>query len=390
MKLPTALISSELRAVELFAGAGGLALGVHQAGFRHEVMVERDKTACATLRANNTHAVWPLVEGDVRVYDFASVVPGISLLAGGPPCQPFSLGGKHQGYQDSRDLFPEAVRAVHALQPRAFLFENVRGLLRESFAHYFSYILLRLTYPDVMRRSDESWTDHRARLEQHHTGGVERGLTYRVMFQLLNAADYGVPQRRERVFIVGFRADQDVEWAFPTPTHSAAALYWSQWGTGEYWTRHDLERPTPPLATQPSLLPVQQPWRTVRDALADLPDPRQTAAAGIANHYYMPGARPYPGHTGSLLDQPAKTLKAGDHGVPGGENMFVTPDGDIRYFTVRESARLQTFPDDYVFCGSWSESMRQLGNAVPVTLSRIVAHSIAARLATTKGHAGNA
>ncbi len=84
----------------------------------------------------------------------------------------------------------------------------------------------------------------------------------------------------------------------------------------------------------------------------------------------------YKGHTGSPLDEPAKTLKAGDHGVPGGENMFVYPNGDIRYFTVRESARLQTFPDDFIFHGSWTESMRQLGNAVPVTLANIVATDI--------------
>ena len=85
----------------------------------------------------------------------------------------------------------------------------------------------------------------------------------------------------------------------------------------------------------------------------------------------------YPGHTGSSLDEPAKTLKAGDHGVPGGENMLRRPDGSVRYFTVRESARLQTFPDKYVFPGSWTENMRQLGNAVPVTLATSVARSVA-------------
>lgn len=94
----------------------------------------------------------------------------------------------------------------------------------------------------------------------------------------------------------------------------------------------------------------------------------------------MPGARSYTGHTGSPLDEPAKTLKAGDHGVPGGENMLARPDGTVRYFTVRESARLQTFPDDYIFAGSWTESMRQLGNAVPVGLARPIAADIAARL----------
>lgn len=108
---------------------------------------------------------------------------------------------------------------------------------------------------------------------------------------------------------------------------------------------------------------------------------------GIANHVFNPGARSYPGHTGSPLDEPGKTLKAGDHGVPGGENMLLRPDGSVRYFTVREAARLQTFPDDYVFRGSWSETMRQLGNAVPVRLAQVIASSVAAILcaAESKG-----
>jgi DNA (cytosine-5)-methyltransferase 1 len=92
----------------------------------------------------------------------------------------------------------------------------------------------------------------------------------------------------------------------------------------------------------------------------------------------------YPGHTGSPLDQPAKTIKAGDHGVPGGENMLVNTDGSVRYFTARETARIQTFPDGYVFHGSWTETMRQLGNAVPVALARVVASSVAQALIEVK------
>ena len=116
----------------------------------------------------------------------------------------------------------------------------------------------------------------------------------------------------------------------------------------------------------------------MRDAIGDLPDPEfaPEKAAAFANHRFQPGARAYPGHTGSPLDEPAKTLKAGVHGVPGGENMLARPDGTFRYFTVRESARLQTFPDDYVFHGAWSEAMRQLGNAVPVALGELVASDV--------------
>jgi DNA (cytosine-5)-methyltransferase 1 len=100
----------------------------------------------------------------------------------------------------------------------------------------------------------------------------------------------------------------------------------------------------------------------------------------ILNHVGNPGARSYPGHTGSPLDEPSKTLKAGDHGVPGGENMIAFPDGRVRYFTVREAARLQGFPDDYRFSGPWTECLRQLGNAVPVGLAAAVADSVAAQL----------
>lgn len=122
---------------------------------------------------------------------------------------------------------------------------------------------------------------------------------------------------------------------------------------------------------------------TIRDALKDLPDPRSDEASAIANHLFQPGARRYVGHTGSNLDDPAKTLKAGDHGVPGGENMIAFPDGGVRYFTVREAALIQTFPRDFIFSSSWTVNMRQIGNAVPVSLAEVVARSIARTLAGT-------
>jgi DNA (cytosine-5)-methyltransferase 1 len=109
----------------------------------------------------------------------------------------------------------------------------------------------------------------------------------------------------------------------------------------------------------------------------------------IANHQFNPGARSYPGHSGSPLDEPGKTLKAGDHGVPGGENMLLRTDGSVRYFTVREAARLQTFPDDYVFRRAWSATMRQLGNAVPVRLAEVVARSVAKTLLSLRQKARN-
>ena len=124
-----------------------------------------------------------------------------------------------------------------------------------------------------------------------------------------------------------------------------------------------------------------KPWITVRDRIDDLPDPRSRDAHDIPNHVFQPGARTYIGHTGSPFDEPAKTLKAGDHGVPGGENMIVFPTrAEVRYFSVREAARIQTFPDEFVFDSSWSENMRQLGNAVPVELGRIIATEIKQKL----------
>lgn len=377
-----------VNAIELFAGGGGLALGLHGAGFTPVAVVERDSDSCHTLTENwlRGMGVNPrLFATDIRRVDFREWQGQVQLVSGGPPCQPFSIGGKHRGYHDERDMFPHAVGVVRVVRPQAFIFENVRGLLRKSFAKYFSYVLLQLQYPELTRGGDEAWTEHLSRLEEHHTAGVDRGLRYRVVFQRVNAADYGVPQQRERVVIVGFRWDIQTAWSFPHPTHSEDALEAAKWLTGVYWDEHHIpraHRPAIPVEVERRLakiesLPLSARWRTVRDALTGLPDPRSPEASRVANHRFQPGARKYPGHTGSVFDAPAKTLKAGDHGVPGGENMLAFPDGSVRYFTVRESARLQTFPDWYVFPSSWTESMRQIGNAVPVTLANTIGLSVA-------------
>lgn len=393
-----------MRSVELFAGAGGLAIGVSDAGFRHEAVLEKDRHSCETIRHNQRRKVdpiadWTLHETDARTFDYSGLPEDLDLIAGGPPCQPFSLGGRHRGRDDERDMFPEMVRAIRELKPRAVIVENVKGLMRESFAKYFEYIILQLSYPEIILKQDEDWTDHLSRLERHHLQGKSKDLAYRMVFRLLNAADYGVPQKRERVFIVGFRQDLALEWSFPKPTHSLDALLREQWVTGEYWERHEIPvklRPEMPPKLRNkvnrlslTLLPEREsPWTTVRDAISDLPDPEEAREFDeIPNHAFNPGARSYPGHTGSPLDEPSKTLKAGDHGVPGGENMLARPDGGVRYFTVRESARLQTFPDNYVFHGSWTETMRQLGNAVPVTLARVIARDVGWCLKQTRNQA---
>ncbi len=389
-----------MKSIELFAGAGGLALGTAKAGFQHVAVLEWDRNSCETLRRNSAIGPreardWDVVEGDVRRYDFRPHAEEIDLVCGGPPCQPFSIGGKHRGYEDRRDMFPEAVRAIRETRPKAFILENVKGLLRQSFCNYYSYIIHQLRYPEVLPRGDEEWCDHLARLERLHTGGRCAGLSYNVVYQLLNAADYGVAQRRERVLIVGLRTDLDAEFSFPAPTHCEDALLYQKWVTGEYWERHRIPKSRRPSLPQElvrrvdllkPLMPVMlpKPRRTVRDAISDLPhtDVGQSSP-DIANHYLHPGARSYPGHTGSDWDEPAKTLKAGDHGVPGGENTLRLEDGSVRYFSVRECARLQTFPDEWVFEGSWTESMRQLGNAVPVELAQAVGDRLVDVLAPT-------
>jgi DNA (cytosine-5)-methyltransferase 1 len=382
-----------MKAIELFAGAGGLGMGVSKAGFKPVQIVEWDRWCCDTINENRNAGVRPVAfwpaphHDDVRALSFKTLEGAIDLVTGGPPCQPFSLGGKHKAHADDRDMWSEAVRVVRETKPRAFIFENVKGLTRAAFATYLSYIYQQLSYPAIERKSGETWTDHLSRLEQHHTSGSSSGLKYNVVWQVLNAADYGVPQRRERVVFVGFRDDTGVAWQFPTPSHSLDALLWQQCRSEKYWDRHQVPRHQRQLdcrlyakGMKLGVAPATKPWLTVRDAIGDLPDPEKTKTTDILNHRLQPGARAYPGHTGSPMDEPAKTLKAGVHGVPGGENMLARPDGTVRYFTVRESARLQTFPDHYELHGSWSEAMRQLGNAVPVELARVVASNVARSL----------
>jgi len=379
----------------------GSRLCISKAGFRPTRIVEWDRWCCDTIRENRRAKAggigrWPEpIEGDIRQIDFRAHEGKIDLVSGGPPCQPFSLGGKHRAHADTRDMWPEAVRVVRETRPRAFVFENVKGLTRASFATYLAHIVHQLTYPELAPHADEAWTEHMARLERHHTArGGRDGLRYNVVHRVLNAANHGVPQRRERVVFVGFRADLGIEWNFPDETHSIDALLWEQVRSGEYWERNQValrDRVLDPrFMTRAEKLterPETAPWRTVRDAISDLPDPETAPkrAALCLNHRFQAGARSYIGHTGSPLDEPAKTLKAGVHGVPGGENMLRRADGSVRYFSVRESARLQTFPDDYRFHGSWTESMRQLGNAVPVQLAEVIARNVSHELRAVVG-----
>lgn len=373
--------------LEIFSGAGGLATGIVLAGVNHSALVEWNADACRTLRTNYDKTL--VFEGDIRSYDF-SICRGVDIIAGGPPCQPFSMGGKAKGSLDERDMFPSAIRSIRELLPRAFFFENVKGLLRPNFNSYLEYILLQLKYPTVTNKY-EDYNSHIIEINRH-SHNVPLHEQYDVKIQLVNAADYGVPQKRERVIIVGIRKDLEVSWSIPPATHAYDSLLWDKYVTNAYWERHNITPTNEDYSLSTKMKdvlsmkygffpPESLPWQTVRDALVNIPK------AGDNNffpteHIIREGAREYPGHTGSPIDEPAKTIKAGGHGVPGGENMIKFEDGSFRYFTIFEAKRIQTFPDSYRIVGSWTEAMRQLGNAVPVKLAQIISSSVLSCLET--------
>jgi len=369
-------------------------LGTEQAGLSHLVSNERDSRACETLRRNGSQDVndpeaavrseneRPLIEGDCRDVDWTPLRGRVDLLAGGPPCQPFSIGGVHRGDLDERNLWPETVRALDEIRPRAFLFENVRGFARPAFQPYLEYVVLQLRAPHIRRRKSESWQQHAGRLG-NRSERQRRGFGYRVAWTLVNAADFGAPQIRHRVLLIGYRSDLCIEPALPRATHSRAALIQAQ-ADGSYWTEHGLKAHEPVTGRAARPKPGEsrvQRWRTLRDAIGDLPEPRNGREhPKWANHVGVPGARLYDGHSGSQLDWPSKSVKAGVHGNPGGEHIVIRDDGSHRYWTVRETARIQGFPDEHVFEGPRSEAMRQIGNAVPVSLAFAAASTVVAAL----------
>lgn len=400
------------RSIELFAGGGGMALGPHLAGFEHLRLVEWDAKACHTLRLNASRPdpgtgspPWDVDAvqcRDVRDYvdELRADAPrDVDLVTGGPPCQPFSLGGLHAGHNDERNMFPAALDVVRLSQPKTVIFENVPGLLRPSFRPYFDYVRDQLAAPSITPRDDESWSEHWDRVR---AGLHASELRYRVARQIILSADLGVGQVRRRVFLVGIRDDLGVEWGELAGDHSEDALLYDQYVSGSYWAEHaedhEVRRitksglPSPPasLETRVGKLrdkgrPADKRWRTVRDILREpepLPEPVDGKQRGKwPNHVGVPCARSYPGHTGSDIDAPAKTIKAGVHGVCGGEAMIRFSDGKLRYMTTREAARVQGFPDWYEFTGARSHAMRHIGNAVAVR----VAQALGERLRTLVG-----
>ena len=304
-----------MQCVEIFCGGGGLALGLQRAGFHHVLAVDSDKQACATFEANFPGV--RVLHADVAKVDWTAAARGVvDLVAGGPPCQPFSSAGKQKGASDTRDGWGLAVATVAAVAPRAFLFENVRGFLSSKFDAYREDICGRL-----------------------------RALGYAVHVTKVNAAHYGVPQNRHRVFVTGIK--------LPTPGAPAPTSSW---------------RAPRPRATRVSA------WQAIKD----LGQPFADASAEANDHVFRGGAREYPPkHTATLWSKPAKTVVRGTHGPAGGANILKLPDGTVRWFTVRELARLQTFPDTFRLPPTWTHATGVLGNAVPPLLGEAFGRSVA-------------
>ena len=379
------------RSVELFAGGGGMALGMLSAGFEHDQMVEIMPIACETLRQNAERdpLLWKMEnvrEMDVRSWltePGTEEFKGIDLVAGGPPCQPFSIGaGGKASHANERNMFPAATDAISLLRPKAFVFENVPGLLRESFLPYYEYIIDRLAKPSITPKNDEDWITHHARIRKSR-----QEAEYEVRVLTLDAADLGVPQTRRRIFIIGVRADIAKLRHFEgvSLTHNRDSLLYSQWVTAEYWEQRGIPQSEMParLASKVRELrragvpPVGLPWRTTRDVISQFPQPIDGQdTPDILNHRGIPGARTYRGHTGGWIEWPAKTLKAGVHGVCGGEGMIRFSDGALRYLTIREAAAIQGFPNNYQLPDVRTAAMRLVGNAVAVDAAETIGRQL--------------
>jgi len=365
--------------IELFAGSGGLALGLRRAGFDAWDRIELNEACCETLRANRRllgSGAASVEARDVNDVDFRKY-QDVDLVAAGAPCQPFSQGGGLRGQYDERNMFPEVVRAIGEARPRAFLVENVRGLLFARAEGYFRSVLARLRNPSV-------GTEHRIS-DLYHLSAPPAGEDdeYLVHHALLNAADFGLAQNRPRLFIVGLRQGE-ASWSWPVGRFSRSALV-SAIRSGSYWTEHpapDSIRRAARDAIRLRDLPAGgKRWRTLRDLTSTLPEPAKSPdMAPDSAHVIVPGARLYPKHTGSRLDWVAKTVKAGVHGTPGGEHILHLDDGSYRYLTVRECAALQGFPARYSLPEKRTPAMRQLGNAVPVAVAAALGRRLDATL----------
>ena len=319
-------MKSSLTALDLFCGAGGLSIGLHAAGFQTVAAVEIGSDACATYQ--NAFPETKLLQADIRTVNFREW-RGIDLVAGGPPCQPFSTGGLRRGRNDVRDFLPDFVRAILEAEPRAFLMENVPGLA--AFGDYLHTALAPLM--DLYRISGP---------------------------HIVNAADYGVPQSRRRMIIIGCRDDRVFQ--FPVPNLAARVP------AGAVLTLKPLGEPNPSkivYCKAPDLRPNPYHGQLFngggRAVNLDAPAPTILASAGGNKTHFLDCG----GHVPAYHCH----LKAG--GRP-----YVGELPDARRLTVRESAALQTFPAGYDFLGSRSSQYTQVGNAVPAKLAEALGNAL--------------
>lgn len=322
--------------LELFAGAGGLAIGLEQAGVHCVALNEIDKWACQTLRNNRPN--WNVVEGDIREKDFSKYIDKVDVVTGGFPCQAFSYAGKKLGLDDARGtLFYEFARVVQQVKPAICIGENVRGLLSHEKGK---------TLAGMISILDE--------------------IGYKVVpATVLKAIHYNVPQKRERLILVGVRKDIDIKYAYPLPYEKIYNLD-AALKKGELY---DTDVPESKGAKYPDhkkkvldLVPPKGYWR-------DLPLDIQKEY--MQKSFYLGG-----GKTGMARrigwDEPCLTLTCS----PAQKQTERCHPEETRPFTVREYARIQTFPDEWEFAGSISQQYKQIGNAVPVNLAKEIGYSI--------------
>jgi DNA (cytosine-5)-methyltransferase 1 len=327
--------------IELFAGCGGLALGLEKAGFQAIALNEFDKDACNTLRINRPE--WNVIQDDIRKVDFSEFA-GIDLLAGGFPCQAFSYAGDKLGFEDIRGtLFFEFARAIKEVQPKVFIGENVRGLLSHDDGKTLS------TIKSII--SDLGYT--------------------LIEPQVLKAIFYRVPQKRERLFLIGIRNDllKFAKFAWPSKYHKILVLK-DALKTSELY---DTDVPQSDGQSYPnrkkeilSFVPPGGYWR-------DLPDDLQREY--MQGSYFLGG-----GKTGMARrlswEEPSLTLTC----APAQKQTERCHPDETRPLTTREYSRIQTFPDAWQFSGSISSQYKQIGNAVPVNLAHAVGRSTIALL----------
>lgn len=324
--------------IELFAGAGGLAIGLEKAGFKSVLLNELDKDACATLKANRPE--WNVVQGDINAQDFTPYEHQVDVISGGFPCQAFSYAGKKMGFEDARGtLFFEFARAIKEVQPKVFIAENVRGLLNHENGRTLQAI------KDVI---------------------AELGYTL-VEPKVLKAIFYRVPQKRERLLLIGIRNDlaHFAEFQWPSPYHKVLTLK-DALKAGELFDTDVApsqgQKYPQRKAEILDMVPQGGYWR-------DLPEPIQKEY--MMKSYYLGG-----GKTGMARrlswDEPSLTLTC----APAQKQTERCHPDETRPLTVREYARIQTFPDHWQFSGSLSSQYKQIGNAVPVNLAHAVGRSV--------------